>query len=234
MKSAIQSRLRQKRFLLTNRVLRVSRLQLVLVLALLMAFAAVACGTDDAGIVVGGTEDYPKRIRTIESVTTYTEADFKAVGFKGQRDFILEYPGTTVAKWGFMNQTEVGLLIYASAEDAQTLGVTAAESQTFRREGDGQAPDGDLTDRISCRDAAGASAVKANTGFTSKSFSASYLDPEISESDEVIPARGCSNRFPTYNDYTVVGNVVMMCEGDEGRLLEPSTNCEKIEEWLAN
>jgi hypothetical protein len=123
-------------------------------------------------------------------VTIYTEADLKAVGFKGQKNFILEYPGTSVAKWGFMNQTEVGLLIYDLAEDAQSLGVTAAESQTFRREGDGQTPDGDLTDRISCRDASGASAVKANTGFISKSFSASYLAPTSSESDDVMP-RGC-------------------------------------------
>ena len=157
----------------------------------------------------------------------------KAVGWKGQRDFVLEYPGTSLAKWGFMNQKEVGVLIYANAEDAQTLGVTAADEQTFRREEDGQAPDGDLIDRISCRDKAGASAVKTNTGFTFKSFSASYLDPEIGESDDIQTVGGaCSNRYPTYNDYTVIGNLVLMCESDERNLTEPSTNCAKIEEWL--
>jgi hypothetical protein len=200
----------------------------------MMAIVAVACGSDGGeGVAMGGSEDYPKRIRMIESISVFTEADMKAVGWKGQRDFILEYPGTSLAKWGFMNQKEVGLLIYASAEDASTLGVTAAEEQTFRREEDGQAPDGNLIDRISCRDAAGASAVKANTGFTSKSFSASYLDPEIGETDDIQAVGGaCSNRFPTYNDYTVIGNIVIMCESDDRNLTEPSTNCEKIEEWL--
>ena len=42
----------------------------------------------------------------------------------------------------------------------------------------------------------------------------------------------CSNRYPTYNDYTVIGNLVLMCESDERNLTEPSTNCAKIEEWL--
>ena len=218
-----------------NRLLKMSRIQILLLSAFLLVVAAVACGSDGVseGVAMGGTEDWPKRIRTIESTMVFTEADMKSVGWKGQRYFILEYPGTSLAKWGFMNQKEVGLLIYATAEDAKSLGVTAAEGQTFRREGDGQAPDGDLIDRISCRDAAGASAVKANTGFTSKSFSASYLDPEIGESADIQGVGGaCSNRFPTYNDYTVIGNIVIMCESDDRNLTEPSTNCEKIEEWL--
>ena len=184
-------------------------------------------------MVIGGTDDFPKRIRIVDSTTIFTEDDMKAVGWKGQRDFVLEYPGTSLAKWGFMNQKEVGVLIYASVEDAKTLGVTAADGQTFRREEDGQAPDGDMIDRISCRDKAGASAVKANTGLTSKSFSASYLDPEIGESDDIQAVGGhCTNRYPTYNDYTVIGNLVLMCESDERNLTEPSTNCAKIEEWL--
>jgi hypothetical protein len=218
-----------------NRMLKMSRIQILLISAFLLAIAAVACGSDGGGegVAMGGTDDWPKRIRTIESTTVFTEADMKAVGWKGQRDFILEYPGTSLAKWGYMNQKEVGLLIYATAEDAKSLGVTAAEGQTFRREGDGQAPDGNLIDRISCRDAAGASAVKANTGFTAKSFSASYIDPEIGESDDIQGVGGaCSNRFPTYNDYTVIGNIVIMCESDDRNLTEPSTNCAKIEEWL--
>lgn len=219
-----------------NRMLKISRVQLLLAYALLLAIAAVACGADgggDDGVAMGGTEEWPKRIRTIESEMIFDETSLKSIGFKGQRDFILEYPGASVAKWGYLNQKEVGLLVYGSSDDAKSLGVTAAEEQTFRREPDGQAPDGNLIDRISCRDKAGASAVKANTGFKSKSFSASYLDPELVDSDDIEAVGGaCSNRFPTYNDYTVIGNIVIMCESDTRNLLEASTNCEKIEEWL--
>jgi len=201
-----------------------------------LAIASVACGAGggvDDGVAIGGTDEWPKRIRTIESELIFDEASLKSIGFKGQRDFVLEYPGASVAKWGYLNQKEVGLLVYGSSDDAKSLGVAAAEEQTFRREPDGQAPDGNLIDRISCRDKAGASAVKANTGFTSKSFSASYLDPELVDSDDIEAVGGaCSNRFPTYNDYTVIGNIVIMCESDTRNLLEPSTNCGKIEEWL--
>jgi hypothetical protein len=168
----------------------------------------------------------------VESTQIFTEDDVRAIGWKGQRDFVLDYPGATTFKWGFLNQTEVGVLIYASAEDAKTLGVAAAADQTFRRASDNQARDGDLTDRISCRRPVGSSAVKANTTFPAKSFSASYLEPNSDSSDDALPAT-CTTRFPTYNDYTVVGNVVFMCEGDEGNLLDPSTNCEKVADWLS-
>ena len=216
-----------------NRFLLISRIQMLLVSAFLLAIAAVACGSDDTSLVAsgGGDDERPQRIRMVESTQIFTEDDVKAIGWKGQRDFQLEYPGATTFKWGYMNQTEVGVLIYASAEEAETLGVAAAVDQTFRRESDDQARDGDLTDRISCRRPVGSSAVKANTGFPSKSLSASYIDPKSDTSDEVLAAV-CTTRFPTYNDYTVVGNVVFMCEGDEGNLLDPSTNCEKVAEWL--
>ena len=214
-----------------NRFLPISRVQLLLISALLLALVVAACGTEDESLVASGGGDASQRIRMVESTQIFTEDDVKAIGWKGQRDFVLKYPGATTFKWGFMNQREVGVLIYASAEDAKTLGVAAAIDQTFRRESDNQARDGDLTDRISCRRPVGSSAVRANTAFPSKSFSASYLEPDSDRSDDVLPAT-CTTRFPTYNDYTVVGNVVFMCEGDDGNLLEPSTNCEKVADWL--
>ena len=216
-----------------NRFLLISRVQLLLISALLLALVLAARGTEDESLVAsgGGADDRPQRVRMVESTQIFTEDDVKAIGWKGQRDFVLDYPGATTFKWGFMNQSEVGVLIYASAEDANTLGVAAAVDQTFRRESDNQARDGDLTDRISCRRPVGSSAVRANTTFPSKSFSASYLEPNSDRSDNELPAT-CTTRFPTYNDYTVVGNVVFMCEGDDGNLLEPSTNCEKVADWL--
>ena len=216
-----------------NRFLLISRVQLLLISALLIAAVAVACGSaeDESLVASGGDDTTPQRVRIIESTQIFTEDDIKAIGWKGQRDFQLDYPEATTFKWGYLNQTEVGVLIYASAEDAKTLGVAAADDQTFRRASDNQARDGDFTDRISCRRPVGSSAVKANSGSPSKSFSASYLEPNSDGSDEVLAAT-CTTRFPTYNDYTVVGNVVFMCEGDDGNLLDPSTNCAKVSEWL--
>ena len=211
----------------------VSRVQVLAVTALLVALVAVACGTDDTSIVSGGggNEDNPKVVRMVESSQVFTVDDMKAIGWKAQRDFVLEYPGTTVAKWGFLNSKEVGVLIYVTAEDARTLGIEAAAAQTFRRAEDDQAPDEGI-DRISCRQAQGQSAVKAITDVPSKAFLASYLDPEAVESGEVQGQGYCPNRYPTYNDYTVIGNLVMMCEGDGRNLVEPSTNCKELEKWL--
>ncbi|MDP6666756.1 MAG: hypothetical protein QF357_05085 [Dehalococcoidia bacterium] len=216
-----------------NRFRTFSRMQVLAIAALLVALVAVACGSDDSSVVSsggGGDDENPKVIRMIESTKIFTADDMKAIGWKSQRDFVLEYPGTTAAEWGFLNTKEVGVLIYASADDAKTLGVTAADAQTYRRPEDGHASD-EGVDRISCRHAQGQSAVKANTGIPSKSFSASYLDPEIGEVDDIAGVT-CPNRFPTYNDYVVIGNMVVMCEGDGRNLLEPSTNCKDLEKWL--
>ena len=111
-----------------NRILLISRVQLLLISALLIAVVAVACGTEDESLVASGGEGggTTQLIRMVESGQIFTEDDVKAVGWKAQKDLVLDYPGATTFKWGYMNQTEVGILIYASAEDAKTLGVAAA------------------------------------------------------------------------------------------------------------
>ena len=208
--------------------------KVIATMALLIVVAAVAaCGSDDSSVVAGGGGDpeNPKIIRIVESTSVFTEDNVRAIGWKPQRDLLIDYPGTTVAKWGFLNTKEVGVLIYATAEEAKTLGVAAADVQTFRRPEDGHAPDEGI-DRISCRQAAGQSAVKAITRGLPKVFSASYLDPGSADSEKVEGQGYCPNRFPTYNDYTVIGNLVMMCEGDGRNLIEPSTNCKELEKWL--
>ncbi|MCH7982684.1 MAG: hypothetical protein IIC28_01815 [Chloroflexi bacterium] len=208
--------------------------KVIATMTLLVAVAAVAaCGSDDSSVVAGGggDPDNPKVIRIVETDLIFTEDDVRALGWKPQRDLLIDYPGTTVAKWGFLNTKEVAVLIYATAEEAKTLGVEAANVQTFRRPGDGHAPDEGI-DRISCRQAAGQSAVKAITGAPSKASTASYLNPDPADSDRVEGQRYCPNRYPTYNDYTVIGNLVMMCEGDGRNLVEPSTNCKELEKWL--
>jgi hypothetical protein len=118
-----------------NRFLLISRVQLLLISVLLVAVVAAACGSDDTSLVASGGDDdeSPQRVRIVESTKIFTEDDVKAIGWKGQRDFQLDYPGATTFKWGYLNQTEVGVLIYASAEDAKTLGVAASVARVIIR-----------------------------------------------------------------------------------------------------
>ncbi|MDE0592799.1 MAG: hypothetical protein OSB68_06095 [Dehalococcoidia bacterium] len=199
---------------------------------LLLALSAVACGGDDSVVTddQGGNSDFPKIIRMVESTTIFTADDLKSIGWKAQKDFLLDYPGSTTAKWGFLNQAEVGVLIYSNAEDAKTLGVTAAEAQTFHNEL-GEAPGDGTMDRTSCQSAGWQSAVKEIVAGSTK-VSASYLEPHDNSLAPPFQKMPCPVRVPTYNDYTVVGNVVMLCEGDGGKPLEASTNCKEIEKWL--
>ena len=70
-------------------------------ISLLLALLAVSCGGD--GSVVshdeGGNSDFPKVIRMIEATTNFTADDVKSIGWKAQKDFLLDYPGATTAKW---------------------------------------------------------------------------------------------------------------------------------------
>lgn len=219
--------------LLTERSMTLCVKQVLMTSLLMLAMAAVSCGGDESVVFdgQGGGSDFPKVIRMIESTTIFTEDDVKAIGWKPQKHFLLEYQGATLAKWGFLNTTEVGVLIYANAEDAKTLGVAAAEAQTFHNE-DGEAPGDGTMDRTSCQSAGWQSAVKEIRGSRSKGL-ASYISPQ--EDNPVPPSQGrlpCPVRVPTYNDYTVIGNLVMMCEGDEGKPANPSRNCKELETWL--
>ena len=92
-----------------NRFLLISRVQLLLISAMLIVMVAVACGSaeDESLVASGGDDTTPQRVRIIESTQIFTEDDIKAIGWKGQRDFQLDYPEATTFKWGYLNQTEV-------------------------------------------------------------------------------------------------------------------------------
>ena len=217
---------------MTNRQLPMFSTRVLVFFFLLLAIAAVSCGGDDS-IVSDGQDadsDFPKVIRMAESTIIFTEDDLKSIGWKAQKDFLLDYPGTTTAKWGFLNQAEVGVLIYSNADDAKTLGIEAAEAQTFHNEL-GEAPGDGTIDRTSCQSAGWQSAVM-EIGAGSIKVSASYLDPQDDSPTPPRQALPCPVRVPTYNDYTVIGNVVMLCEGDGSKPLETSTNCKELEKWL--
>ena len=77
--------------------------KVIATMALLIVVAAVAaCGSDDSSVVAGGGGDpeNPKIIRIVESTSVFTEDNVRAIGWKPQRDLLIDYPGTTVAKWG--------------------------------------------------------------------------------------------------------------------------------------
>ncbi|MDP7089280.1 MAG: hypothetical protein QGG20_06005 [Dehalococcoidia bacterium] len=177
-------------------------------ISLLLALLVVSCGGD--GSVVsddeGGNSDFPKVIRMIESTTNFTADDVKSIGWKAQKDFLLDYPGATTAKWGFLNAAEVGVLIYSSADEAKTLGVTAAEAQTFHNE-DGEAPGDGTMDRTSCLSAGWQSAVKEISNGTSK-VSASYLDPQ-EDAGIPHPAKRCHAPFVCLHTTTIPSSVIL-------------------------
>ena len=133
------------------------------------------------------------------------------------------FPESTAAKWGFINTKELGILVYPSAAIAQVQGAEAALAQTAL------GPDGKavgIQDRITCRQAQGQSAVglidPADTDDTSKAFHVSFT------SDTTVEQRVCANKFPTYRDFRILGNIVLLCEGEGRTGDDASKNCKNL------
>ena len=197
---------------------------------LIIALVGTSCGGPDDTAVTQGESDLKKRVRIIESDQIFTKEDINAIGWKDKKDFLLDYPGTTVARWGFLNSAQIGVLIYSSAEDAETLGVGAADVQTFHKE-NGEAPGDGTMDRTECSSVGWEMPVK-DFSFGSSKILASYIATEPDEKTPPGQKLPCPVRVPTYNDYTVIGNIVMLCQGDSSNPFEPSTNCRELESWL--
>lgn len=207
------------------------RWRLALPLMIVSMAIIAACGTDDSsgsssnidGSGSSGERDASQFF--VESEIIFTVDDLKSFGWKEQRDLLLEYPESTSAKWGFLNTKELGVLVYPSAAIAQVQGAEAALAQTAL------GPDGKAVgeqDRISCRQAQGQSAVGLlesdphDGSDSSRAFHVSFT------SDTTVEQRVCANKFPTYRDFRVIGNMVIMCEGEGRTGEESSKNCKDL------
>lgn len=209
------------------------RWRLALPIMIVSMMLVVACGADDSSPGSSANSDSSSNSSErdasefiIESDTTFSIDDIKALGWKEQRDFALDYPESTDAKWGFINTKELGVLVYPSAAIAQVQGAEAALTQTAL------GPDGKsigVQDRISCRQAQGQSAVGLvdpvdSTGPAdgSRAFRISF------SSDTSVEQKICANKYPKYRDFRILGNIVLLCEGDGRTGDQPAKNCKDL------
>lgn len=212
-----------------------SRLRWFILAAFSAALAlAVACGSSDAPGSLFGTDKKSDAEWVIATDKVFSEDDLKGLGWKPSRDFVLEYPGTTLSKWGFFKTREIGVLIYATVAEAQEAGLKAAREQTATDD-DGHAVG--TIDRISCRSAAGQSAVQQIDTASPKSGGLGSYIPEpstetLGQDSPFATQRPCPNKFPTYSEFRVIGNIVVMCEADGREVSGESKLCENFPEDL--
>lgn len=195
---------------------------------LLFSFAVTACGTDGPPAASSGESDHSSFI--IETTTIFSSSDLIELGWKVQKDFTLEYPESVEARWGFINAKELGVLVYPSAEIARTQGLESALEQIATGP-DGQAV-GEI-DRISCRDAQGQSAVKQmdkpTYGDVPHMVKVGY---QSEPAQDLVSPRVCSNKYPTYSEFRILGNMVLLCEGEGRTGNDPSNNCRDLPDEL--
>ena len=195
---------------------------------LILAMVLIAaCGTDDTSPAASGSGEVDASQFIVQTDQVFAVDDLKSLGWKEQKELLLVYPESTDAKWGFYNTKELAILVYPSAAIAQVQGVEAALAQTAK------GPDGKAIgeqDRISCRQAQGQSAVgliePEDTSDDSKAFHISFSP------DTTVEQRVCANKFPTYADFRIVGNIVILCEGEGRTGDEPSKNCKDLPDQL--
>lgn len=205
----------------------------------LAAFSAVlalalACGSDDAPGSLFDLDQKSDAEWVIATDQVFSEDDLIGLGWKPSRDFVLEYPGATLSKWGFFKTREIGVLIYPTAAEAQEAGLKAAREQTATDE-DGHAAG--TIDRISCRAAQGQSAVQNRGAQSPKSGGVGSYIPEpstetLGQDSPFATQRPCPNKFPTYSEFRVIGNMVVMCEADGREVSGESKLCRDFPDLL--
>ena len=212
-----------------------SRLRWFVLVAFLAALAlAAACGTDDAPGSLFDRDKPPDTEWVIATDLVFSEDDLKGLGWKPSRDFVHEYPGTTLSKWGFFKTREIGVLIYPTVAEAQEAGLVAAREQTATDE-EGHAVG--TIDRISCRQAQGQSAVQNLGEHSPKSGGLNSYIPEpstetLGQDSPFGTQRPCPNKFPTYSEFRVIGNIVVLCEADGREVSGESKICQGFPDLL--
>jgi len=164
----------------------------------LIALAVVACG--------GGTEgtDEPEFRKIDSSGGAYAIDDFLAAGFKKSKQYdVAGLPGGIDAYMGFFgpdpyNRKQFELRFYASHEDAVEKGVPLAEEVT------------------------GEDAAEYRLNPTWAEGGRDRWLTGNSASGGQMP----SAPRPTYGDFAIYGNVLMLCEG--GEIGQASGECEGL------
>lgn len=207
-----------------------SRWRLALPLMIVSIMLIAACGNDDGSVGSssntdgsGSSAERDASQFIVQSDVIFSIEDLVALGWKEQKDLLLEYPESTAAKWGFLNTKELGVLVYPSAAIAQVQGAEAALAQTAL------GPDGKaigLQDRIFCRQTQGQSAVglldSSDESDGSNAFRVSF------SSETTVEQRVCANKFPTYRQFRILGNIVLLCEGEGPTGDAESKNCKDL------
>ena len=179
----------------------------------------------------------------IQVDTVYSIDDLLAVGIKVKNDLKTEFPQATDAKWGFLDNREVAVIRYPTAEIARTSGKTAAQEQTqFIEIVEKNIAHGPKVEKTTCR------GFKSNRyGFNSKMNFGS--NPEIgfgnililnklkifeNEINLTFPAGAvCVRREPLYSDFIIHGNLVflgepLMKDYGQGQMIESTENTIKF------
>ncbi len=182
------------------------RKTLVLLLAAAFSIAVVACGSDSGGSSASGFE----QVKPFGTVLTIE--DLKAIGFKASKQYDVEGLTGAVDAWlgfwgpGGSDRKDYEVRFYPSHEVAVSIGTAQAVEGT----GDEFA--------ATRRNPTWASGVKdrwRSRGVTDVSSPGSRQAPG-----------------PSYLDYTIFGNVILLCEGLSGE--QSLETCEALEDAISD
>lgn len=210
---------------------------MVLIGFILIAWAP-ACGgpapvADQAGESVPVGSD---RIYTLDAMS--------GLGWKQKGGFERAFMPATDAAWGFLDGREVAVLVYASPADARQHGLAAGAEQTE------VTPEGTFGPNVERTKCAGfgnyrtpykldvssghcgiATLTERGPGSSEKCAlaAAEGTGGAARESGEAASQPVCPQRVPTYSEFAIEGNLVLLCEAKPS---DGKAECSVIAERL--
>lgn len=211
-------------------------MKLLASIATSLIVAAVACGGEVAG----------QQPAAAVSDRVYTLDSLSSVGWKSKGGFTRSFAPATGAEWGFLDGREVAVIIYGTPTEAREHGTVAGKQQT---ETTAEGTYGPEVERTKCSGFANLRTpyrlappaegqfCAARGGGLGVSETCTLARVEALAGGESAGSRGsevhfqptCPKRVPTYAEYTVEGNLVLLCEAKtEDRKAECSLLIAKL------
>ncbi len=160
----------------------------------------------------------------LESNKVYSIDDIKSVGVKIQGKFETNFPESIESNWAFYKGREIAVLMYPSADLANTNGKIAAQEQTELIEVvEKNIAYGQKVEKTACRghgDSGGWTGrggiklgenISSNLGIDN-TFIINKLKIFNDDKVEYLSAPSCPRREPLYREYKIYGNIVFLIE----------------------
>ncbi|MBI4218817.1 MAG: hypothetical protein HY682_01650 [Chloroflexi bacterium] len=178
-------------------------------------------------VACGGPAEAVDESSQAAAARVYALTDLAGIGWKQKGEFATTFEGAQESAWGFLDGREVAVIVYPDLAQARSVGAGVGKSQTEVTVDGVYAPGVERTkcagfgnyrtpyrvEPASARAGCGIALSTDGLGSSEKCAIAIAASLERSRRTSGVTAQPvCPKRIPTYVEFVIEGNLVILCE----------------------